>query len=152
MDADGELREEGERLADAVLAALPGWSVRVVERVLAAGGVGSTPGWAERAEEAGREAAGALAPELRRLLAADVDAQGRNPMEIVRRAVGWPTRVLREAGAPPVARDDYSRTHFPDDVYGITPMAFGDIDPGLHEQGIRWGALKARAHLLRHRS
>ena len=104
-----------------------------------------------RARAAGAEAAEALGPELRALLAADVDEQRANPMAVGRRAVAWPTAVLQSAGAAPAERDDYNRRHFPDDAYGITPAGFSDLDPELADLGILWGALKARAHLSRHR-
>ena len=109
------------------------------------------PDLVRRARAAGREAADALGPELRALLAADVDEQQQNPMAVVRRAVAWPTAVLRDAGVAPAERDRYAASHFPDDVYGITPTNFADIDPELGEMGLIWGALKARAHLARHR-
>ncbi|HET6809930.1 MAG TPA: hypothetical protein VFH50_02860 [Acidimicrobiales bacterium] len=104
-----------------------------------------------QARAAGQEAAEALGPELRALLAADVDEQRESPMAVVRRAVAWPTAVLREAGVAPAERDSYAANHFPDDAYGITPTNFADIDPELGEMGLVWGALKARAHLARHR-
>jgi len=141
---DDELAAEGAALAAAIEAALPGWSIRVVT---ALGG----PGLAAAAEVAGRDAAVALGPRLRALLAADVDEQRANPLAIVRSAVAWPTAVLADAGVPPVERDPYDIEHFPDDVYGLTPMTFADVNPSLQEIGIRWGAHKARAHLVRHR-
>jgi hypothetical protein len=142
-DVDRALAEHGADLADAVERALPVWAARVVvER----GG----PALRDAGEAAGRAAADALVPELRALLAADVDRQRANPMTLLRRAVAWPAAVLAEAGVPAPRRDDHARAHFPDDDYGLTPMTFGDIDPSLHEAGILWGALKARAHLVRH--
>lgn len=140
---DRLLADHGAALADAIEAALPVWGARVcVERG------GATLHGA--GEAAGREAAAALLPEIRALLAADVDEQRSNPLAILRRAVAWPASVLRDAGIEPVARDEHDRTHFPDDVYGLTPMTFADLDASLHEPGILWGALKARTHLLRH--
>lgn len=109
------------------------------------------PDLLRRARAAGQDAAEALGPDLRALLAADVDEQRENPMAVVRRAVAWPTAVLAEAGITPAERDGYAANHFPDDVYGITPTNFADIDPELGEMGLVWGALKARAHLARHR-
>lgn len=141
---DDALREQGEALAAAIEAALPRWSARVV--VERAG-----PALGEAGDAAGRAAAAAIGPELRALLAADVDDQRANPLAVVRRAVSWPAAVLREAGAPEPARDAHDREHFPDDDYGLTPMTFADVDPSLHEPGLLWGALKARAHLARHR-
>jgi hypothetical protein len=139
------LAAQGAVLADALVDALPQWSVRVVtER----GGRGLR----HEAERAGREAAEALAPQLHALLAADVDQQRQNPLALVRTAVAWPTAVLREAGVPPVDRDDHDRAHFPDDDYGITPMSFADVGPSVQEAGILWGAMKAHVHRRRHAS
>lgn len=143
-DGDRALAEQGRLLADALVAALPAWSVRVVT---ALGG----PGLAAPGEAAGREAAAAIGPRLHRLLAADVDEQRANPLAVARQAVPWPTEVLRSAGVAPVARDDHDREHFPDDVYGLTPMTFADLDETLQEPGIVWGAMKAHVHLARHR-
>jgi hypothetical protein len=141
-EADEALAQHGAALADAILAALPAWSSRAVAT--------HRPELAEAGGAAGDEAAAALGPPLRALLAADVDQQRTNPLALAREAVAWPTAVLREAGVPPVERDDHDRSHFPDDVYGLTPMSFAELDPALHEPGILWGAIKARAHLLRH--
>ena len=132
----------GVELADAIVAALPGWVVRAVA---------SRGGPTDAADSAGRAAAAALASELRAVLAADVDDQRVNPLAVTRRAVAWPTAVLREAGVAPVERDDYARAHFPDDVYDLTPMTWADVDETLQEVGIRWGAMKAHVHLQRHR-
>jgi hypothetical protein len=63
----------------------------------------------------------------------------------------YPTRVLEEAGAPIVVRDQFSETNFPDDIYDLTPAKFADIDPSLADVGLAWGASKAMAHLQRHR-
>jgi hypothetical protein len=139
--ADEALAQQGVALADAIEEALPRWGRRVVvER----------GGPAEEGEAAGRAAAVELVPKLRALLGADVDDQRANPLSIVRRAVPWAAAVLRQAGVAPVARDHVARAQFPDDDYDLTPMSFADVDPSLHELGILWGALKARAHLQRH--
>lgn len=134
-----------------MLASLPGWSARVVNERLTDERGNADPAIVDQARAAGVSAAEALGPDLLALVAADVDEQRENPMAVVRRAVAWPTEVLEEAGAAPVERDDYARRHFPDDVYGITPSGFADLDPDLGELGLVWGALKARAHLARHR-
>lgn len=141
---DAALVAQGVVLADALVAALPGWSARAVGA--------HRPELAAAGAEAGRAAAEALGPRLRALLAADVDEQRINPLAIVREAVAWPTAVLREAGVEPVARDDHDRAHFPDDDYALTPMTFTDLDESVHEPGILWGAIKAHAHLRRHRA
>jgi hypothetical protein len=140
----------GERLADAVEAALPGWVQRSVQRRLTEWSGTADPEAMAHAGEAGRRAAAEVGTELRRLLAADVDEQWTNPLSIVRRAVRRPTEVLRAAGVPPVVREPYDERHFPDDDYDLTPRAFADVDPALHELGLLWGVVKARAHLERH--
>jgi hypothetical protein len=139
---DERFAVEGAALADALLAALPVWAERVV--VARGGMVGA-------GAQAGRQAAAAIEPELRALLAADVDAQRGNPLAVVRRAVGWVTAALHDAGAPVAERDEFARAHFPDDVFDITPMTWIDLDESLVEPGIRWGAMKAHLHMARHR-
>ncbi len=149
----GTVQEEedvGGRLAEAVEAALPGWVERCVHRRLTEWSGSADPDVMARAGEAGRRAAADVVPELRRLLAADVDEQWTNPLSIVRRAVRRPTDVLRSAGVPPVVREAYDERHFPDDDYGLTPRTFADVDPSLHDLGLLWGVAKARAHLARH--
>jgi hypothetical protein len=141
-EADEALAEYGAVLAEAIVAALPAWSSRAVAAL--------RPDLADAGAAAGREAGIALGPRLRALLAADVDHQRTNPLAVARVAVAWPTAVLQEAGVPAVDRDAHDRAHFPDDLYGLTPMSFAELDPSLNEPGILWGAIKARAHLLRH--
>jgi hypothetical protein len=62
------------------------------------------------------------------------------------------TAVLREAGARPVARDEFGERSFPDDVYDLSPATWTDVDPALHEPGLVWGAAKAHVHLARRRT
>ena len=148
---DEALSRLGAELADAVTAALPRWVERsVIELVWAWTG---TPGpeEVEAARAAGVAAAADVGPELHGLLAADVDEQWTNPMTIVRRAVAPATAALRTAGVGEVVRSPEDEARFPDDVYGLTPGTFAELDPALHEPGIIWGAVKARAHLARHR-
>ncbi len=140
-------------LADGIEAALPAWVERSVQRVrgafVAAGGVCSLPDGAVAA--AGRQAAEAVGPPIRRLLAADIDEQRTTPLAIVRAlAVPYPTAVLRAAGIPPVERDSFSEAAFPDDIYDLAPASFADLDPGLADAGIAWGAAKAFEHRRRH--
>ena len=142
----------GERLADGVEAALPGWVHRSVHRRLTAWSGAADAEVLEQAAAAGRRAALEVGAELRRLLAADVDDQWTNPLSILRGAVRYPTAVLRDAGVPPIVRSEFDERHFPDDDYGLVPLAFADIDPGLHDLGLAWGAAKAMAHLRRHRA
>lgn len=139
-------------LAAAVDATLAGWVERAVATRWSAWQ--GTPAPAEvvaRAQAAGERARAELIPELRALLATDVDAQRANPLAIVRRAVPHATAVLRDAGVPPVERDAQARRLFPDDDYDLTPATFGDLDPSVHEPGLVWGAAKAHVVLARRR-
>jgi hypothetical protein len=90
-------------------------------------------------------------PRVRTLLETDIDEQRTNPLAVLRSLVGHPTAVLREAGAQPVARDDFKQRAFPDDVYDLSPASFAEVDPLLHEPGLAWGAAKAYVHLSRRR-
>jgi hypothetical protein len=149
-DPDAVLSEAGAALAEAVEAALPGWFERSVRDLLVAFAGRADPTALEQAREAGRRAVAEVGPELRRLLAADVDRQWANPLALVRRSVSCPTEVLAAAGVPPVVRDEYDEAHFPGDVYGLTPRTFTDVDPSLRDVALVWGAAKARASMIRH--
>jgi hypothetical protein len=150
-DADAVLRSAGEALGAAVVAALPGWVERSVRGLVEAWRGAADHAVLASAREAGVRAASEVGPEVRRLLAEDVDRQWANPLALVRRAVSYPTAVLRDAGVPEVVRDEYDEVHFPDDVYGLTPRTFADVDPALQEVALVWGAAKARASMVRHR-
>ena len=142
----------GEELADAVDAVIADWVVRCVVTVLVDEGA-EVPG-AVRAEAraAGEAARADVVPRLRALLAADLDAQAVGPLSMLREAVRYPTEVLLAAGATPVDRDDFAVSAFPEDLFGLSPAAFGDVDERLAEPGMRWGAAKAYVHLARRRS
>ena len=153
-DDERALATYGLALADAVTAALPGWVVRSVERVLLAWQDGRPvdPHVLADAAAAGRAAADDVGAELRSLLAIDIDEQRVNPLTVLRRAARYPNEVLRAAGVPPVVRDEQAARMFPDDDYGLAPATFADVDPALHEPGIAWGAAKAHVHLARRRA
>lgn len=144
------MEEPGPALAEAIVAALPGWVERCVEGVLVA--------WCGRADgdvmvearAAGVRAAAEVGPRLRALLTADIDAQRSTPLALVREAVRYPTAVLRGAGVPPVERDAGAERLFPDDDYDLTPGSLAELDPALAELAITWGAWKAMAHRRRH--
>ncbi len=133
-------------LADAIVAALPGW----VERCVAARLPSPNREAAAAAEEAGRRAAIEVAHEVRALLAADIDEQRTTPLALLRGAVRYPTEVLEAAGVAPVDRDPVQVRLFPDDLYDLAPANFADVDPALAEPGMVWGAAKALAHRRRH--
>jgi hypothetical protein len=152
-EAEQALLDYGQALADAVEAALPGWVVRSVERLMFAwqGDDRVDPRVLSAAAEAGARAATDVGRELRALLAVDIDEQRINPLTLLRRAVRYPAAVLADAGVPPIVRDEQSERMFPDDIYGLSPASFADIDASLHEPGLAWGAAKAHVHLARRR-
>jgi hypothetical protein len=144
------LAEHASALADAVARALPGWVVRAVSARYEAWSGASLPAEVRAEAQAAGDAARAdVDGRLRALLATDVDEQRSNPLAIVRSAVRYPTAVLREAGVPHVVRDAQAERLFPDDPYDLTPAAFGDLDPMVHEPGLTWGAAKAHVILRR---
>lgn len=139
-------------LADAVDRTLGGWVQRVVEERWRAWRGGPPPTeLVDAARRAGATAVEVIGPDVRALLGQDVDRQRSNPLALLRRAVDHATAVLRRAGVPEAARDEEARRLFPDDPYDITPAAFTDIDPTLHEPGLLWGAAKAHVILRRRR-
>jgi hypothetical protein len=142
--------EHGAALADAIEAVLPGWVERSVAKVLAAAGMEDDRAQAQ-AELLGTRAAEDVGAAVRQLLSLDIDDQRSTPLTLLRGAVLYPTAVLRNAGVPPVRRDDVRVRLFPDDVYDLSPAAFADVDPRLTEPGLAWGASKAYEHLRRHR-
>jgi hypothetical protein len=142
--------EHAQALLDAVDAAVPGWVTRCVERrLLEYRGVADEEAM-EAAAAAGRRAQAEVASDLRTLLEADIDAQTTTPLSVVRRAVRYPTEVLRSAGVPPVQRDAFAESTFPDDDFDLAPASLADVDPDLVDVGLAWGAAKAMAHRRRH--
>ena len=142
-----------DELAEGLAAAVPAWVRRSVETVYVDRMARRPPlEVIEAADRAAAAAADEVVPRLRALLATDVDHQTTNPLSLVRPAVRHPTEVLRTAGVPSVPRDDMARRQFPDDDYDLTPASFAEIDPALHEPGLRWGAAKAHVHLARRRA
>ena len=146
-----DVRGPAAELAAAIEAALPEWVQRCVdERYRAAMGGPPPAGVAADAAAAGAAARAEVGPRVRALLDADIDAQWTTPLTLVRAAVLHPTRVLRAAGVPAVARDRFEEDRFPDDVYNLTPATFSDLGPRVGDAGIAWGAAKAWAHRRRH--
>jgi hypothetical protein len=146
-----DLDVRAKTLADGIEAALPTWVERAVDRTYRAwAGIPPPPPVVDGAVRAGREAAAAIVPIIRELLAADIDAQWTTPLTLVRKAVPFASAVLQAAGVPPAGRDAVDAAMFPDDVYGLTPARFSDLDPSLADAGIAWGAAKAYDHRRRH--
>jgi hypothetical protein len=138
-------------LADGMVASLPGWVERaMMARIVAFRGE-STERERAAAESTGRRVVDEVEPRLQQLLASDIDEQSTTPLELVRGAVHLPTEALRAMGIPPVRRDDFDTRQFPDDDYDLVPRSFADVDPGLQEPAITWGAAKAHVHLQRRR-
>ena len=144
------VQEAAELLADGAIAALPRWVERCVAEMCERAGVVAAD-LSEQARAAGMQCAAETGPPLRQLLAADVDAQQTTPLSVLRSAVRFPTRVLADGGVPEPERDDFERSRFGDDPYGLTPASFADIDPDLGQIGIAWGAAKAFEVLRRRR-
>jgi len=147
---DADLAEYAAALADGISNAVPPWVERSVDRLYRAWAGPPPPAVAEAARRAGLEALAAVDPAVRSLLGSDVDDQHTTPLSILRDAVRYPTAVLATAGVPDVVRDPVDEAMFPDDPYGLTPAALGDVDPALAGPGIAWGAAKAVVHRRRH--
>ena len=145
------LRDHATALADGIEAAIPAWVERSTRRVLGDQGIPVDAALADDIAGAAEAARADGAPRVRALLLSDVDDQAGNPLAIVRSLVRHPTVVLRRAGARPVVRVEFDERSFPDDVYGLTPASFADLDPSLHDPGMTWGAAKAYVHLARRR-
>jgi hypothetical protein len=146
------IEDHARALADAITAAIPGWVTGSVERVMARQSVAISPDTERAVASAGSLAQAETGAAIRALLAADIDDQRSTPLALLRQAVRYPTRVLEDAGVPPVARDRFAERAFPDDVYDLTPASLSDVDPALTDPGISWGAAKAFEHKRRHRS
>lgn len=150
-DPAAALAAYAAELAAGVDATVSTWVVASVARIMVAFAGGVPPEVVAASEEAGRRAADEIGPAMRALLEADIDEQTTTPLALLRWAVRYPTAVLRSAGVPPVERDSFAETAFPDDAYDLAPASFADIDPALGEVALRWGAAKAFEHKRRHR-
>lgn len=144
--------EISRALVDGVEAAVPGWIERlVVERVRAWSGHVS-PEVTAAAVTAGAAAVADVVPRLRTLVETDLDEQRSNPLSLLRDATRFAHDVLAAAEVPALPRDQFSKRSFPDDVYGLVPAAWEDVDPALHEIGLTWGAAKAFLFKARRRA
>ena len=132
------LAEAGQAIVAGVEANLPGWVSHQVERILAAWGRCDATTQAQAmaaAETAGTRAATRVSAALRDLFAQDPSQQMLTPLEIVRTAVREPTEVLAGVGIPPVVREDFDVSSWPDDIYGLVPRALSDLQ---FTQGNDW--------------
>ena len=139
-------------LIDAIGRVVEPWLMRIAVDtfVLHVGSV--SPEFRLAAENAARAGGEWVLARLQATLRVDVDEQRVNPLQTLREAVRFPTEVLREAGVPVKVRDEYDEKINPEDVYGIGPAHWNDIDESLTEPGIVWGAAKASTVLQRRRA
>ncbi|HEV8298990.1 MAG TPA: hypothetical protein VGQ20_16905 [Acidimicrobiales bacterium] len=140
------LVDHARRLADAVDAAMAPWIAHCVARFLP-----TTEDVRAAVDAAAEQARHEVGADVRVLLETDVDVQRSTPLALLRGAVRYPTAILRDAGVPPVARDEFAVRAFPDDIYDLSPASFADVDPALADPGLVWGAAKAHVILQRRR-
>lgn len=145
------MNEYAEALLSATTLAMPKWVRRSVETVAKTAGVSLTDS-ADVIDVAAADATTLVSGRLRALFDTDVDRQRTNPLEILRGAVPYPTSVLVGLGVQPLSRHQFETERFPDDIYGLTPATWADIDESLYEPGIIWGAWKAKTILDRRRA
>jgi hypothetical protein len=145
------LQRYATALAEGIERAVPAWIMGLVQARADAWQPGLGAELREQAAAAGDAAAAEVVPKVRALLATDVDEQTANPLALLRASVVHATRALEAAGVPPVVRDEFAERAFPDDRYDLSPAAFLDIHPDLHELGLTWGAAKAHVILDRRR-
>jgi hypothetical protein len=141
-----------QALARAVDDVIEPWLVRCVERTAQRQWGACPPELSQAARQSAVQAAPQVSERLQGLLTTDVDDQRTNPLGVLREAVVHATRVLMQAGVPPVRRDPFAEEAFPDDCYDLSPATWSDVDESLHEPGIVWGAWKAKVVLDRRRS
>jgi len=144
--------EPANDLAAALDREIGPWVERAVARIMTAYRGQVPPATADAAHVAALRARVEVGAEIRAFLGLDVDEQRTNPLAILRAAVRYPTGVLREAGVPPVRRDEFKERAFPDDIYDLSPATWKDVDTSLQEPGIVWSAWKAKTILDRRRS
>jgi hypothetical protein len=102
------------------------------------------------ARTAGVQASERIAAELEALFALDPDDQRWTPFQVIRTVHRDLTPVLREAGVPPVVRDEFAERALPDDDYGLAPDTLADFgDDDLAPLHLAWGVAKATVHKAR---
>jgi hypothetical protein len=138
-------------LLQSVTAVAGPWAVRLVDERLTANGLfGLVP--EESRLSAVTETERLAIEGLRELLELDAEQQRTNPLAVLRAATAPIGRFLASVGATPVERDEFDQRSFPDDVYGLAPATWADIDASLLEPGIEWGAWKAATIIGRRRT
>jgi hypothetical protein len=150
-DDEARLRTLADLLADAVQEAVAPWLMAAAGRLAEVAGRTLRPDEMDRLERVAQTTANDVAPRVRRVLDADVDAGLGTPLAVLRDSTGSFTAALTGLGFEPVIRDGFERRNFPADVYDLGPATFADMDPSLHEPGLAWGAARAHVHLRRRR-
>ncbi len=152
LDDDAtRLAEIATRLCEATLDAVPAWIEGLVVTRLRQWAGHVSAELAAEAVTAGEAARDELAPRLRGLLAAEVEDQRTNPLQLLRETTHHAAAVLAGAGVPAMPRDQFEARSFPTDVYGLMPATWADVHPDLHELGLTWGAAKAYVFKARRR-
>lgn len=146
MDDDLPVRQ----LLDVLDSVVPSWLRRCVERAVTAAGRDVADLEPALAEMVDREAP-LIVAQLDELLHTDVDQQRSNPLAVLRAATAVPTALLVAHCVPARVRDRFAIESFPDDIYGLNPATWSDIDERLAEPGLVWGAWKAMIVLRRRR-
>lgn len=149
MSGDVQPEEPPAALLDAARQVAPAWLRRITTQALVVGGfdpADATPALDRMVDAASAD----LLARLGELLATDVDRQRTTPLSLFREAVTAATTFLREHDVPAPGPDPGAAGAV-DDVYRLGPATWSDIDPTLHEPGLRWGAWKAMTVLARRR-
>ena len=121
-----------DRLLRNVTAVVVPWATRLVDDRLASDGL--VDGVSQEARHSAVAEAERLAVDgLTELLTLDAEQQRTNPLTVLRSATVPLSRFLASVGATPVVRDEFDRRSFPDDVFGLAPATWADIDPSLVE-------------------
>jgi hypothetical protein len=143
-----DLARVGDEIVVGVQRTLGPWMIACVARILEAWGRSGPDVEARALATAEHEAptvAGRIADSLSELFAQDPSEQTRTPLEIVRGAIEDPTRILSDAGVPPVERDAFEERTWPEDRYDLLPRTLADLgDPELGPLQLAWGLAKAR--------
>lgn len=141
-----------QRLLEVIVAAVPTWVDESVRKLVRRHHGVVSEDVAASIVLAGKDAQQFVTERLLVLLATDVDAQSSNPLQILRDASRFPTRVLKEVGVPAPQRDHFDEQINPEDVYGLGPYTWRDLGEEAHDAGIEWGAWKAATVLSRRRA
>lgn len=148
----GDLPDYPQRLLDAVTANVAQWIERAMTQACEGATVEIREAVASSLQEVRSDTLAYVREHLSALLNTDVDAQQRNPLEVLRASTRFANAALREANVPRPVRDEYQQRFDPDDEFLLGPMAWMDLGESVHEAGIEWGAWKAATVLTRRRA